>query len=67
MVETPLVDEDYFYREPTPVALKAGWNRILVKAPKADHTWNWLLTCVPVEVQGDRVREVQGLKFSARP
>ena len=65
--ETPLVDEDYFYRPPTMVHLKAGWNKILIKAPKGEKTWNWLLTCVPVEVDGDRVREVEGLRFSTQP
>jgi hypothetical protein len=65
--ETPLVDEDYFYRKPISVALKAGWNKVLVKAPKAEKTWTWALTCVPVQVDGDRVREVEGLRFSADP
>ena len=65
--ETPLVDEDYFYRPPTPVALNAGWNKILIKAPKGEKSWNWGFTCVPVEADGDRVREVEGLRFSASP
>lgn len=64
-VETPLVDEDYFYRKPVSVALQAGWNKVLIKAPKAEKTWTWALTCVPVKVDGDRVREVEGLRFSA--
>jgi hypothetical protein len=53
--ETPFVDEDYFYRPPTPVALRAGWNKILVKAPKGERSFNWMFTCVPVQVEGDRV------------
>lgn len=65
--ETPLVDEDYFYRPPTPVALKSGWNKILVKAPKAKNTWKWDFTCVPVAVEGAGVREVEGLRFSLEP
>jgi hexosaminidase len=67
LVETPLVDEDYFYRPPTLVALRAGWNKILIKAPKGDKTWNWQFTCVPVWVDGDRVREVKELRFSTNP
>ena len=63
--ETPLVDEDYFYRKPTPVQLKAGWNKVLIKAPKADTTYNWLFTFIPVQVTADRVREVPGLRYSA--
>ena len=60
--ETPFVDEDYFYRPPVPVALQAGWNKILIKAPK---TWNWTFTCVPVRADGDHVREAEELRFSA--
>ncbi len=63
--ETPFADEDYFYRPPTPVALRAGWNRILIKAPKTNADWKWMFTCVPVRVEGLRVREVEGLRFSA--
>jgi hypothetical protein len=64
-VETTLVDEDYFYRKPMPVPLKAGWNKILIKAPKGQKNWTWVFTCIPVRVDGDRVREVEGLRFSA--
>lgn len=66
-IEAPFVDEDYFYRPPTPISLKSGWNKILVKAPKARNTWKWDFTCVPVSVQGDSVREVEGLRFSLTP
>ena len=65
--ETPFADEDYFYRPPTAVALQRGWNKILIKAPKGERTWNWTFTCVPVQVAGDRVREVEGLRFSTNP
>ncbi|MFN3408798.1 MAG: family 20 glycosylhydrolase [Limisphaerales bacterium] len=66
-LETPFVDEDYFYRTPTRVALQPGWNRILVKAPRSEKTWKWMFTCVPVTVNGNAVREVEGLRFAARP
>jgi hexosaminidase len=65
--EVPLVDEDYFYRPPTAVKLQPGWNKVLIKAPKTEKAWTWLFTCVPVQVDGDRVREVEGLRFSAQP
>lgn len=65
-LETPFVDEDYFYREPSPVALKQGWNQILVKAPRSAKTWKWMFTCVPVAVNGNAVREVEGLRFATR-
>lgn len=66
-VEAPFVDEDYFYRPPTPVALKQGWNKILVKAPRSEKTWKWMFTCVPVAVNGNNVREVDGLRFASEP
>lgn len=65
--ETPFVDEDYFYREPTSVALKQGWNKLLVKAPRSEKTWKWMFTCVPVAVNGNIVREVEGLRFATQP
>lgn len=65
--EAPFVDEDYFYRPPTPVALRPGWNKILIKAPKGERTWNWTFTCVPVQVAGEGVREMEGLRFSTNP
>ena len=65
--ETPFVDEDYFYRDPLPVVLKQGWNKILVKAPRSSTTWKWMFTCVPVAVEQGRVREVAGLRFASNP
>ena len=62
--EMPFVDEDYFYREPTQIALKAGWNRILVKAPKTTNGWKWMFTCVPVAGTSEHPREVPDLRFS---
>lgn len=32
-LETPLTDEDYYYRKPNQVYLKKGWNTVLVKLP----------------------------------
>ncbi|TKG94593.1 hypothetical protein EYV94_11630 [Puteibacter caeruleilacunae] len=65
VTEIPWVDEDYFYRKPTPVLLKKGWNKVLLKVPHGGTSWKWMFTCVPVEVIGDDVREVEGLEFSA--
>lgn len=61
--EIPWVDENYYYRPPTQVALKKGWNQVLLKVPSYN-TWKWMFTCVPVKVDGVNVREVEGLKFS---
>ena len=65
--ETPFVDEDYFYRAPTPVVLASGWNKILIKVPKSANNWKWMFTCVPVAVQGQVVREVPELRFATSP
>lgn len=54
--EVPLVDEGYFYRPPTVVHYKKGWNVILIKAPVKSFTgkdWQnpvkWMFTAVPVK------------------
>lgn len=62
--EIPLVDEDYFYRPPTQVALKQGWNRILIKAPRNSPAWKWQFTFVPVQIVDGVPHEVPDLKFS---
>lgn len=63
--ETPFTDESYYFRPPTPVTLQAGWNEILIKAPKTPREFKWSFTCVPVQVTGDEVREVPGLRFAS--
>jgi hexosaminidase len=65
--EVPFVDEDYFYRPPTPVALKQGWNKIVIQAVRTAGIRKWMFTCVPVQVTGNQVREVEGLKFALQP
>jgi hypothetical protein len=39
----------------------------LVKAPRSEKTWKWMFTCVPVAVNGNAVREVEGLRFATEP
>jgi hexosaminidase len=65
--EIPFVDEGYFYRAPTQVPLNAGWNKVLIKAPKGEPAWKWMFTFVPVNGKGDQVREVPGLRFATSP
>lgn len=48
--EIPFVDEDYFYREPTKIALKKGWNTVLLKVPHGGNSWKWMFSCVPIDV-----------------
>lgn len=64
--EIPLVDEDYFYRAPQKIALREGWNTVLIKAPKGSN-WKWVFTFTPVRPTGNgiNVREVEGLRYDA--
>ena len=64
--ETPLVDEDYWYREPTPIQLRAGENHVKLTLPKRGG-WKWIGTFVPILGTSDHPREVPGLTFSASP
>lgn len=63
-VEIPFLDEDYFYREPTKVHLRKGWNKVLLKIPNGGNLWKWMFTCVPIKIDGIGVSEVTDLKFS---
>ncbi|MCB0460836.1 MAG: beta-N-acetylhexosaminidase [Flavobacteriaceae bacterium] len=62
--ELPFIDEDYFYRTPTKIELKKGWNTVLLKIPHGENSWKWMFTCIPVNVTENGVREVSELKFS---
>lgn len=63
--EIPFVDEDYFYRTPTLVNLKKGWNTILLKIPHGGSSWKWMYTCIPVTIDGEQVREANDLIFDS--
>ncbi|WP_121356658.1 family 20 glycosylhydrolase [Flavisolibacter nicotianae] len=54
--EIPLIDEGYEYRQPARIAVKKGWNTVLIKAPVGSfkgRDWHnpvkWEFTFVPVE------------------
>ncbi|TVZ57525.1 glycosyl hydrolase family 20 [Flavobacteriaceae bacterium MAR_2010_105] len=64
--EIPFIDEDYFYRAPTKVNLKKGWNNVLLKIPQDNNSWKWMFTCVPVNITKDGVREVSGLQYRVK-
>lgn len=64
--EIPFIDEDYFYRTPTKVTLKKGWNKVLLKIPQGVNSWKWMFTCVPVKIKKDGVKEVNELKYSTK-
>jgi hypothetical protein len=61
--EVPFMDEDYFYRTPTKIVLKKGWNTVLLKIPQGGNSWKWMFTCVPVNIKNGQVTEQSDLKF----
>ena len=63
--ETPLVDEDYWYREPTPIHLKKGVNYVKMTLPKKGG-WKWIGTFTPILGTSDHPREVPGLSYSCQ-
>lgn len=65
--EIPFVDEDYFYRVPTKINLKNGWNKVLLKVPHGGNSWKWMFTFVPVRIDGQQISEVNDLIFSCHP
>jgi hypothetical protein len=64
--EIPFTDENYYYRSPTFIMLKKGWNHVLLKVPEDGSSWKWMFTFIPVKVTKEGVREVTGLKFCAK-
>lgn len=65
------VDENFHFREPAPVKLKAGWNEVLIKSPHVKGMRRWMFTFVPVLREPGTppaiVREFPGLRFSVKP
>ncbi|QEM10619.1 family 20 glycosylhydrolase [Mucilaginibacter rubeus] len=53
-LESPLIDEDYEYRDPVKINLKKGWNTVLIKLPVGGFTAKdsnnpvkWMFTFLP--------------------
>ena len=61
--EIPFLDEDYFYREPTKIPLKKGWNDVVLKVPFGEPSWKWMFTCIPIKRTAEGIREAKGLKY----
>lgn len=61
--EIPFEDENYFFREPSVISLKKGWNSVLLKVPQGGNSWKWMFTFVPVEISDGQARELPGIKF----
>lgn len=53
----PFTNEDYFYRNPTNIPLKKGWNKVLLKIPFAEPSWKWMFSFLPLEISDEGVRE----------
>lgn len=56
LLEQPLVDEDFYYRQPIAIKVKKGWNQVLIKLPMDNFDkkdWQvppkWMFTFVPVK------------------
>ncbi|MBW8334681.1 MAG: beta-N-acetylhexosaminidase [Prolixibacteraceae bacterium] len=62
--EIPFEDENYSFRKPTKISLKKGWNEVLLKVPQGETSWKWMFTFVPVRIENEQVKEIEGLKFS---
>lgn len=61
--ELPFVDEDYFYRKPTQIKLNKGWNKFLLKIPHGGNSWKWMFTCIPINIDGNSIEEVDRLRY----
>jgi hypothetical protein len=62
--EISFSDENYFFRESTKINLKKGWNTVLLKVPQGGTSWKWMFTFVPVRIENNQVKEIEGLRFS---
>ena len=60
--EQPLVDEDYWYREPTKIHLRKGENTIVMRLPHPNG-WKWIGTFLPINGTSDHPSEVKGIKY----
>lgn len=71
-LDEPMVDEGFYYRPPTPVNVKKGWNKILVKLPYQGNFINedwqappkWMFTAIPVHQTEGINLEADELLFS---
>lgn len=63
--EIPLVDEDYWYREPAKIHLKKGVNHVKITLPKRGG-WKWIASFTPIHGTSDHPAEVPEISFSAQ-
>ena len=62
--EIPFSDENYFFRQPSKITLRKGWNTVLLKASQGGTSWKWMFTFLPVRIENNQVKEIEGLRFS---
>ncbi|XAZ81780.1 family 20 glycosylhydrolase (plasmid) [Fibrella sp. ES10-3-2-2] len=69
-LEQPYQNEPYEVRQPMPVLLQKGWNKVLVKLPVGTFSTpeyrlvKWLFTCVFVRQQGSQWETADDLLFA---
>ena len=70
--EIPFADDEYYMREPTPIALKEGWNHVKITMPMPKRVvtfWSqqWAATFIPMLGETDHPHEVPDLVYSSEP
>ncbi|MBR1920492.1 MAG: family 20 glycosylhydrolase, partial [Kiritimatiellae bacterium] len=67
IAELPFTNEEYWMREPTSLALRAGWNHVKITLPHAaeKYGYHWVSTFIPLEGTSDHPREAQGLEYAS--
>lgn len=67
--EDPYEDEEFYWtRDPAEIALKQGWNRVLVRVPKGYPEQRWTFAFVPVKMGvGGRWVEDESVQPALRP
>ena len=69
LLETPIVDELFALRPPTPVCFRKGWNHVLVRLPKKTLRLRAVsgMTFCPIRGTSAHPREVEDFEYSAVP
>lgn len=63
--ELPYTDEQLFWmREPAHIPLRAGWNSVVMCAPRLFNINNWIAAFIPVSIDSNgKLHEIEGIKF----
>ena len=69
--EMPLMNDEWYLREPTKIRLRKGWNHVkmTLPMPKEVSVWSqrWVGTFMPVAGTTDHPREIDELEYSSEP